>query len=41
MRVLRLGSVGPAVQLLQLALNRAGFGPLAEDGLFGLSLIHI
>ena len=35
MRVLRLGSVGPAVQLLQLALNRAGFGPLAEDGLFG------
>lgn len=35
MRTLRLGSTGPAVQLLQKALNRAGFGPLALDGLFG------
>lgn len=35
MRVLRLGSVGPAVQLLQKALNRAGFGALSEDGIFG------
>lgn len=35
MRVLRLGSVGPAVQLLQLALNRAGYGSLTTDGVFG------
>ena len=35
MRVLRLGSIGPSVQLLQLALNRAGFGPLEQDGIFG------
>jgi g-D-glutamyl-meso-diaminopimelate peptidase len=35
MRILRFGSVGPAVQLLQLALNRAGFGPLETDGVFG------
>ena len=35
MRILRFGSRGPAVQLLQLALVRAGFGPLARDGLFG------
>lgn len=35
MRVLRLGSEGPAVQLLQLALNRASYGPLETDGLFG------
>ena len=35
MRVLRLGSIGPAVQLLQLALNRAGYGELATDGIFG------
>ena len=35
MRVLRSGSVGPAVQLLQLALNRAGYGVLATDGVFG------
>ena len=35
MRVLRFGSTGPAVQLLQLALDRAGFGPLAADGVFG------
>lgn len=36
MKVLRLGSTGPSVQLLQLGLNRAGFGPLDMDGLFGL-----
>ena len=35
MRILRTGSYGPAVQLLQLALNRAGFGTLETDGLFG------
>ena len=35
MRTLRFGSTGPAVQLLQLALNRAGFGPLETDGIFG------
>ena len=35
MRVLRIGSTGPAVQLLQLALNRAGYGELATDGVFG------
>ena len=36
MRVLRFSDSGPAVQLLQLALDRAGFGPLAQDGIFGL-----
>ena len=35
MRSTRFGSTGPAVQLLQLALNRAGFGPLETDGVFG------
>lgn len=35
MRILRIGSRGPAVQLLQLALDRAGFGPLETDGIFG------
>ncbi len=35
MRTLRFGSTGPAVQLLQLALGRAGFGPLETDGVFG------
>lgn len=35
MRILKYGSTGPAVQLLQLALNRAGYGPLATDGIFG------
>ena len=35
MRTLRYGSTGPAVQLLQLALNRAGFGELETDGRFG------
>lgn len=37
MRILRMGSRGPAVELLQLALNRAGFGTLEKDGLFGIS----
>ena len=35
MRLLKIGSTGPAVQLLQLALNRAGYGPLDTDGIFG------
>ena len=35
MRTLSMGSRGPAVQLLQLALNRAGVTPLALDGRFG------
>jgi len=35
MRTLRYGSTGSAVQLLQLALNRAGYGELATDGIFG------
>ena len=35
MRVLRSGSRGPAVQFLQLALNRAGYGELETDGVFG------
>ena len=35
MKILRSGSIGPSVQLLQLALNRAGFGTLVQDGIFG------
>lgn len=35
MKILRLGSIGPSVQLLQLALNRAGVATLATDGIFG------
>ena len=35
MRTLREGSRGPAVQLLQLALGRAGIAPLRTDGIFG------
>ena len=35
MRLLKTGSTGPAVQLLQLALNRAGYGQLDTDGIFG------
>jgi len=36
MKILKYGSRGPDVQLLQLALNRAGFGELATDGIFGI-----
>ena len=35
MRLLQTGSTGPATQLLQTALNRAGYGPLLTDGVFG------
>lgn len=35
MRILREGSRGPAVQLLQLALKRAGMAAPAPDGRFG------
>ena len=35
MRVLKIGSFGPAVELLQLALDRAGLGPLDRDSIFG------
>ena len=35
MRILQEGSRGPAVQLLQLALNRAGIAALETDGRFG------
>lgn len=32
---MKFGSRGPNVQFLQLALNRAGFGPVVTDGIFG------
>lgn len=35
MKTLRPGSFGPSVELLQLALGRAGFGPVEKDGFFG------
>lgn len=35
MKLLNYGSRGPQVQFLQLALNRAGCGPVATDGVFG------
>lgn len=35
MKVLRYGSRGPQVQLLQLALRRAGYDPGSTDGIFG------
>ncbi len=35
MKVLRYGSRGPQVQLLQLALRRAGYDPGDTDGIFG------
>lgn len=35
MKIMRFGSRGPNVQFLQLALNRAGFGPVVTDGIFG------
>ena len=37
MKTLYLGSVGPQVQLLQLALERAGYAPGPLDGVFGAS----
>lgn len=39
MRLLRYGSSGPSVQLLQLALNRAGYGQLNTDGHFGRATV--
>ncbi len=35
MNILKFGATGAEVELLQLALNRAGFGPLDTDGVFG------
>ena len=35
MKTLSVGSRGPQVQLLQLALQRAGYAPGAADGVFG------
>ena len=35
MKQLSVGSVGPQVQLLQLALERSGFSPGSRDGVFG------
>ncbi len=35
MKILKQGSVGPSVGLLQLALRRAGAAELAPDGVFG------
>ena len=35
MRLLKQGSRGPAVELLQLALDRSGYGPIYRDGIFG------
>ena len=35
MKTLSMGSRGPQVQLLQLALRRAGYAPGAADGVFG------
>lgn len=35
MKILRYSSRGPSVELLQLALNRSGFGELTTDGIFG------
>lgn len=35
MKTLSIGSRGPQVQLLQLALRRAGYAPGAADGVFG------
>lgn len=35
MKLLTYGSTGPRVEFLQLALNRAGVGPVATDGIYG------
>lgn len=40
MRILKYGSIGPSVQLLQLGLNRAGYGPLETDGTFGTATMQ-
>ena len=40
MRILKYGSIGPSVQLLQLGLNRAGYGPLETDGIFGTATMQ-
>ena len=39
MRILKYGSIGPSVQLLQLGLNR-GYGPLETDGIFGTATMQ-
>ena len=40
METLRLGSRGPSVQLLQLALTRSGDAPGVLDGIFGLDTLR-
>lgn len=40
MRILKYGSIGPAVELLQLGLERAGFDPSGRDGIFGSATRH-
>ena len=40
MMQLRCGSTGPQVEFLQLALNRAGVGPVATDGSFGRDTVE-
>ena len=40
MKTLSFGSAGPQVQLLQLALERAGVSPGAVDGLFGQTTLR-
>ena len=35
MNILEYGCRGPRVSFLQLALNRAGMGPVAADGVYG------
>lgn len=39
MKILKVGSIGPSVQLLQLALRRAGFDPGGTDGIFGAATL--
>ena len=40
MKTLSYGAAGPQVQLLQLALERAGYAPGPRDGLFGRSTLR-
>ena len=40
MKILHFGSVGPQVQLLQLALQRYGAAPGAADGVFGSNTLR-